>query len=141
MFRVNRQTDKQMDTANQWWYLVYFGPETLFEAFLGLAQCPGAAEAVQVCQHSHDLGEAMHLQHIEELKRLHLKAKASINKQQHLEGDKVEPLSLKRTASRNAKGFSRSVLLFRIDQNASLHLPGRLLLQHRSYCLSRCHTL
>ncbi len=36
-----------------------------------------------MCKDSHDLGEAVHLTDIQELKDLHLKAKASVHQDQH----------------------------------------------------------
>ena len=66
------------------WYLVYFSPEPLLKALLGPALCPGGAQEVQVCKDTHHPWEAMNLQYIQELKRLHFKPKAGVHQQQYL---------------------------------------------------------
>ena len=67
------------------WYLVYFSPEPLLKALLGPALCPGGAQEVQVCKDTHHPWEAMNLQYIQELKRLHFKPKAGVHQQQYLQ--------------------------------------------------------
>lgn len=51
----------------------------MLEAFLSLAQGFVVLKGVQVRQHAHDAGKAMHLADVEELEGLHLEAKAGIN--------------------------------------------------------------
>lgn len=63
--------------------LVDLAPEAVLERLLGLLQRLGVPEAVQVREHAHDLGEAVDLQEVEELERLHLEAKAAVHQQQH----------------------------------------------------------
>lgn len=62
-----------------WIYLVNFCPKPVFELLLGLPQSFVGLEWIQVSQHTHDPRETVHLTNVEELKRLHLKAKAGIN--------------------------------------------------------------
>lgn len=60
-------------------YLIYLCPEPLFQPLLGLAKCLLREEHVQVGEDTHHLGEAMNLQDVEELERLHLKSEAGIH--------------------------------------------------------------
>ncbi len=60
-------------------HLVHLCPEAMFEVLLGLPQCLVVPEWIQVSQHTHDSREAVYLADVEELKSLHLKAKAGIN--------------------------------------------------------------
>lgn len=75
----------QLAYSTSVWYLVYFSPESLLKALLGPALCPGGAQEVQVCKDTHHPREAMNLQHIQELKRLHFKPKAGVHQQQYLQ--------------------------------------------------------
>lgn len=65
-------------------YLVHLCPEAVLQALFGLAQGFGVPEGVEVGQDPHDTWEAVHLADIEELKRLHLEPKASIDQHQDL---------------------------------------------------------
>lgn len=65
-------------------YLVHFGPEAMFETFLGLIERLRVFEGVQVCENSHDSRETMDLTDVEEFKSLHLKAKTSVDQHQDL---------------------------------------------------------
>lgn len=61
------------------WYLVDLGPEAMFEVFLCLPQRLVVLERIQVSEHTHDTREAMDLADVQELKRLHFKAKTGID--------------------------------------------------------------
>ena len=54
-------------------------PISHLELLLGLLELLLVGEAVEVCEHAHDLGEAMHLQQVQELKRLHLEPKGPVD--------------------------------------------------------------
>lgn len=75
----NKDLEQDRDWGLQSSYLVDLSPESVLEAFLGLVQGFAVFKGVQVRQHAHDAGKAMHLADVEELKGLHLEAKAGIN--------------------------------------------------------------
>ena len=58
---------------------VDLSPEAVFQSFLGLVQLLVVTEVVEVGQDAHYLRETVHLADVEELKRFHLKAKASVD--------------------------------------------------------------
>lgn len=72
-------------SVQMWVYLVHLSPEAMFEVFLCLSQSLVVLECIQMSQHTHDTRETVDLTDIEELKCLHLKAKAGINQHQNLE--------------------------------------------------------
>lgn len=51
-------------------------PEPVLELLLGGAERLDVVELVQVGEHAHYLGKPVHLQHVQELERLHLETKA-----------------------------------------------------------------
>ena len=57
----------------------------MFQPFLGLLECLVVLHEVQMGQHTHDAGETVHLNNVQELKCFHFKAEACINEQQNLQ--------------------------------------------------------
>lgn len=63
--------------------MVHLRPESMFELLFPLLQRAHLLIIIEKGEHAHDSREAMHLQHVEKLECLELKAVASIDGQQH----------------------------------------------------------
>lgn len=66
---------------------VDFLPEALLEALLGGAQGLVVLELVHVGEDAHDFGEAVDLQHVQELKGLHFEPETGVDEEQHEVGN------------------------------------------------------
>ena len=89
-----------------------------------------------MCQHTHDLGEAVNLADVEELKRLHLKAKACVDQQQDLKHKQTSIILQCYTVDWQHNNFMLFVICvimcyINVDNNVSFKIFKTLLIPPR----------
>mmetsp|Transcript_38148 Transcript_38148/g.114055 ORF Transcript_38148/g.114055 Transcript_38148/m.114055 type:complete len:788 (-) Transcript_38148:151-2514(-) len=67
--------------------VVNFGPEAMLEQLFRLAEILGGAKFVEMSKDTHDAGESVDLEHVEEFERLHLESVFGVDAQQDQIGD------------------------------------------------------
>jgi hypothetical protein len=91
---------------------VYFSPEAMLQSLLGVFQGFVLFEVVQVRENTHNFREAVHLQNIQELERLHLKPKTRVNHQKNEVRNFRQILDIK-VSTQDSVRTRRTVMEFR----------------------------